>query len=175
MNIKKYRVLINAVGFQAGWWLSVLGVMVGLPMLGPVYMLLFLGMHYMFFASKQEFYLILLAGVVGTVMDSLYTRSGMLSYGGGYEHIWLAPLWITTMWLGFTATLNHALDWLRERPLLGFLAGAIFGPLSYYSGQKLGVISFHWSAAPATLVLALVWGLSIPLLYMINRRLGVVK
>jgi len=170
MNTKT-KILFNALGFQLGWWLSVLGVMWNMPLLGPVYMALFLVAHHFLLAGNKEFYLILIAGFGGTLLDSLYTRSGMLSYEGGYGHFWLAPLWITAMWVGFTATLNHALSWLEKRPLLGFAAGAVFGPLSYISGQKLGVISFNWDLLPASAVLALAWGLAIPILYFLNRKL----
>lgn len=171
----KAKIAFNAIGFQVGWWLSVLGVIINFPLLGPAYMLIFLGIHYQIFQNKKELLLILIAGVAGTFLDSLYTSSGMLSFQGGYDHIWLAPLWITAMWTGFTATLNHALKWLDGRPMLGFLMGAIFGPLSYYSGHKLAVMTIEWAWIPATLILALVWGTAIVGLYEINRRLGVVN
>ena len=138
-------------------------------------MLIFLGIHYQLFENRQELLLILIAGVVGTFLDSLYTHTGMLSFEGGYSHQWLAPLWITAMWTGFTATLNHALKWLDGRPILGFLMGAIFGPLSYLTGEKFGVINVEWTWFATSLVLATVWGTAILLLYKLNHHLGVTK
>ena len=167
------KIAFNAIGFQLGWWLSVVGVMIDLPLLGPLYMVIFLGVHYSLFASNREMLLILIAGAGGTFVDGLYGRSGILRFESGYEHIWLAPLWITAMWTGFTATLNHALKWLKGRPVLGFVMGAIFGPLSYFSGEKLGVITVLWSWTSTSLILALVWGTAILALYQLNERLAV--
>ena len=171
----KLKIAFNAIGFQLGWWLSVLGVVNDLPLLGPIYMVIFLLIHFRMFRNNMELILILIAGVGGTILDGIYTRSGMLSFEGGYQHIWLAPLWITAMWTGFTATLNHALKWLDGRPVLGFLMGAVFGPLSYLTGEKLGVISIQWSWMATSIVLALAWGTAIVLLYELNNRLGVTK
>jgi hypothetical protein len=169
----KTHIIFNAVGFQLGWWLCVLGVINDLPLLGPAYMAVFLGIHYQLFRNGREFLLILFAGVAGTFLDSLYTSFGLLTFSGGYGYNWLAPLWITAMWVGFTATLNHALVWLKNRPVFGFLMGAVFGPLSYFSGEALGVISIESPPILASAVLALVWGTSIVLLYELNDYLGV--
>ena len=72
------------------------------------------------------------------------------------------------MWLGFAATVNHSLRWLDGKWIFAFLLGAVFGPLSYLAGLKFGAINFQISVF-TIVILALVWGIVIPLLYHLNR------
>ena len=85
---------------------------------------------------------------------------------GGYPLVgWLAPLWITALWAGFAATLLHSLAFLRGRRWLAALFGALGGPLSFYGGAQLGVLSLGPSPGLALVVLALGWSIAIPALY----------
>ena len=45
------------------------------------------------------------------------------------------------MWMNFALTLNHAMAWLKGRPVVGLILGAIGGPLAYFAGAKLGAAS----------------------------------
>ncbi|GIT40805.1 MAG: hypothetical protein Ct9H300mP9_6550 [Candidatus Neomarinimicrobiota bacterium] len=112
--------LINILGFRAGWWSCVLGAQKGLPYMGPVVMGVFLIYHY-FWGSRElkEFVLIIIFAVVGTLIDTGLPLSGAFTYQGGYApDVVLAPLWITAMWCGFVATVNHSMPWLKGRPFL---------------------------------------------------------
>jgi len=169
------HILFNAIGFQIGWWLSVIGVMRGLPLLGPLAMGLFLVWHAVAIRfDRAEFRLLLIIAVVGTLLDSMLAAGNVIRYRGGYGNwFWLAPLWITFMWIGFGATLNHSLAWLRQRPRLAFLLGAVFGPLSYWTGMRLEVLQFDARVSQVLVVLALMWGFSLLGLSRLSIRLKV--
>jgi hypothetical protein len=158
------KIGFNALGFQSAWWLSVLGVVVGFPLLGPLAMTLYLVIdHYSFTKGQAELVLILSAILAGTIADSIFASTGLLSYAGGYDFApGLAPLWISVMWGGFAATLNHSLGWLKKRTSLAFLMGAVFGPLSYMAGSKFEAIIFNQDMTVSMLILGLFWGLAIP-------------
>ncbi len=56
MNTKSETLKIgfNAIGFQSAWWLSVLGIVMGYPFLGPLVMTLYLvADHYSFTKGKS--------------------------------------------------------------------------------------------------------------------------
>lgn len=144
-----------------------------MPYLGPLVMSLFILLHYKNLSlGKTELGFILLVALIGTMVDGIKYASGLINYQGGYSGInWLAPLWITAMWGGFAALLNHSLKWLRKSPVLGFVLGAVFGPLAYLTGVKTGVLSFNISQTTSILILALVWGTAIPVLVWISGRL----
>ena len=75
------------------------------------------------------------------------------------------------MWCGFSATVNHSMAWLKNRWVAAFILGAVFGPLSYITAEKFGVISFHGEIIIVCVILAIVWGVSIPAVYWVNDRL----
>lgn len=166
MNAKTETLKIgfNALGFQSAWWLTVLGLVMGYPFLGPLVMTLYLvADHFSLTKTRSETLLIISAMIIGTIADSIFKMTGLLGYAGGYSFApILAPLWITTMWGGFAATLNHSLGWLKNRALLAFAMGAIFGPLSYLAGSKFDAIIFTQSQTLTFIILGLFWGLAIP-------------
>ena len=99
--------------------------------------------------------------------------SNLIGYVGLYsDDIIIAPLWITAMWCGFSALVNHSLAWLKDKWSSAFLFGAIGGPLAYIGGEKLGAIYFNGGLIEITIMLGIVWGASIPLMYWVNDRLG---
>ena len=170
---KALKLGYNALGFQSAWWLTVLGVIVGFPLLGPLAMTLYMLVDHLSLTKKgqAETRLILSAMLLGTVADTLFIFTGLLNYAGGYALApVLAPLWITAMWGGFAATLNHSLSWIKPKPFLAFLLGAIFGPLSYMAGAKFGAITFNQDMTLSVMILGLFWGLAIPGLIMLQNR-----
>ncbi|MCF7824915.1 MAG: DUF2878 domain-containing protein [Candidatus Marinimicrobia bacterium] len=166
INALTLKLGFNALGFQTAWWLSVLGLVMDAPLVGPLAMTLYLAIDHFSFTKRQaELLLIFTAMLLGTVVDSLFALTGLISYSGVYPLFpHLAPLWITAMWGGFAATLNHSLAWLRGRPLLGFIMGAVFGPLSYMAGEKFDALQFNLGLAPTVFILGAFWGIAIPLL-----------
>jgi len=166
--------IFNILGFQVSWWACVLGVKHGQPYVGPICMALFIVIHFFYFkVNLLEIRLIAFFAIIGTTIDTGLAYSGLLSYNGLYsQNLLLAPLWITAMWCGFCATVNHSLSWLKGRGFASFLMGAVFGPLSYIAGEKFNAISFHSSILIINVVLAIVWGISIFLIFFLNKRFG---
>ena len=170
----KIKNIINIIGFNIGWWACVLGAANDLPYLGPVVMILFLIVHYYLFVSDiREIYLVLIIGTIGTITDSLLFLSGSFIYAGAYSNeILIAPMWITAMWMGFSATVNHSMSWLKDKWLIMVICGIVFGPAAFFTGEKFGAIEFHLSALLSVLVIAIVYGILMPAIYFLNRHLG---
>ncbi len=166
MNSKTVTLKIgfNALGFQSAWWLTVLGIVMGYPILGPLAMTLYMvADHFSLTKQKPEVLTIVGAMLMGTLADSIFASTGFLVYAGGYSMApEIAPLWITAMWGGFAATLNHSLAWIKTRPLLAFLLGAIFGPLSYLAGSRFSAIQFNADMTVTFIVLGIFWGIAVP-------------
>jgi len=169
----RISLVFNALGFQLVWWASVLGVIFGQPLMGPIVLTIYLGVHLRLIRfSQSEVILLLAAGLLGTAIDTFFAATGAVRYSGGYENLhWLAPVWISAMWIGFSATINHSLKWLKNRPLVGFIMGAIFGPLAYHTGTRFDVVQVSDQPLLSWVTLALAWGLAIPTLYYISQRL----
>jgi hypothetical protein len=120
----------------------------------------------------REFQFILLVGVLGMVVDSLSKITGLLSYNGDILQVaWLAPLWIGALWLQFASTLNSSLAWLQDNYLIALVMGAIFGPLSYLGGARLGALSLPQDKTVTIIALAIIWGIAMPALAWLAKRM----
>lgn len=165
------KLLINFAAFQAGWFSCVLGAAHGIPLLGPVVVLGVILLHLSLARQPgSELKIIFLAAVMGAVADSLLLASGWVAYPNGAWLAGMAPYWIISMWALFATTLNESMVWLRGRPVLAALMGAVGGPLSYLAGQKLGAITFI-QTGPALLALAALWAFAMPMLSGLASRL----
>ena len=165
--------IFNIVGFQASWWGCVLGVKSGIIYLGPFLMLAFLAVHVVRNVDNySEIKLIILFGLIGTSIDTGMAYFGVLIYNGTYfPDSYIAPLWITSMWCGFSATVNHSLSWLHNRYVASAVLGVVSGPLSYLAGVKFGAIEFEATPIIALGIIAVFYGLTIPLMYWVNEKL----
>lgn len=67
------------------------------------------------------------------------------------------PFWLMVIWLGLAITPHHGLAWLKNRPLLWAIFGAIGGPVAYWAGVRLGAASFNWPQLQALAFLAFIW------------------
>ena len=52
------------------------------------------------------------------------------------------------------------------------ICGVVFGPAAFFTGEKFGAIEFNLSLLLSGLVIAIVYGIAMPLIYFINRYLG---
>jgi hypothetical protein len=167
------KLIFNTLGHQLIWWSSVLGAIFGMPYLGAIVMVPVLTFHLLYTSEmKNEFILILLVAILGTIMDTFYNVFGIVSYTGTYSFAsWLAPIWITTMWVGFSTTINYSLKKLNKKKYIGFILGAVFGPIAYLAGERYGAISLMQPKFYALIILSLSWGGIIPLLFKISEQI----
>jgi hypothetical protein len=160
--IPRGRLLLNFAGFQIGWFACVLGAAHSWPWLGPVAVGLLAAWHLAHAPYPlSELNLLLIGTAFGTVFDQALLSAGWIAYPASTWPAWLLPPWMSALWLGFCATLNISMRWLRRYPLIAVAFGVIGGPLAYWSGARLGAMVWlqplHVAAA-----LALGWGATMP-------------
>lgn len=162
--------LVNFIVFQVGWFSCVLSAANGYPWVGLMVVSLIVALH--IHAAKQrthEFQLLALAVVLGLVFDSLLVSTGWVRYPSGMLIAGIAPYWILAMWALFSITLNLSMGWLKNSLILASVMGAIFGPLSYLAGARLGAIILV-DAVSSMVLLAIVWALVMPILIFAASR-----
>ena len=158
--------IFNVAGLQIGWFACALGAADHQPWIGPAVVAVYMGLHLYFVKNRRrEAGLLLLAGLFGTAVDGMKRLSGLVIYESAVPAIdWLAPVWITAMRVLFASTLNSSLSWLKGRYALAAFTGALFGPLSYFGGSRLGAISFSYDWGITIGALALIWAAVMPVL-----------
>jgi len=163
-------VVINVALFQLGWFACVLGAAHGLPWIGPLAAVAIIAWH-LAHATRRRPELALAAGALlaGAIFDSLLLQTGWIHFNAGVLIAGMAPIWMMSLWAIFATSLNVSLRWMRTRPGLAVILGALGGPLAYYSGARLGALSFT-AVRPALAVIALGWAVLTPALLAAARR-----
>ena len=155
--------LINFIGFQIGWFACVISAANGQSLLGITCAILVVTFHLYRNCFYTEFYIILTAMLFGFVWESILVASGLLHYINTPSSEIFAPVWLVAIWALFATTINLSMAWLKGRWFLAALLGALFGPLAFVAGEKLGAVEFVNHTA-ALAVLALGWACLMPLL-----------
>lgn len=156
--------IANFLAFQICWFANVLGAAQGIPWLGPWVAMTWLAAHGLSCSSDRHVELSICAsvGLLGYVADSALVLSGLLDFP---EHGRLgapSPVWMVALWVGFAMTLRHSLGWLRGHYALGAALGALFGPLAYFAGAKLGAIVLV-ADTTTLMAVAVEWMVAMPL------------
>ncbi|MEM7360550.1 MAG: DUF2878 domain-containing protein [Pseudomonadota bacterium] len=149
--------VINALMFKIGW-LGVVFLGSGtLHWTAPILVTMIVGFHLIMCRNpKIELKLILVAVLMGALWESFIASQGLVIYAHGQPGTYLAPAWIVAMWALLATTLNVNLAWMRGRPFLTILFGAIGGPCAFLAGEKLGAVTFP-DPLLTLIVLALGW------------------
>jgi len=156
---------LNYVLYQAGWCATIGAVVLGVPAAGMVVAAILVAVHLRLASEPRvELGLILLAGAIGFVVDSVQVATGRLSFPVGSAVAWLCPPWIVVMWMQFATTFRYSLRWVVSRPVRAALAGAVGGPLAYLGGERLGAVQLHDPRGLTLGLMGLLWLVAVPLL-----------
>ena len=160
------RNVLNFLLFQAGWFACVL-----FPnLVGAGLVVVFLVLHFALVSQnrKVELQFIGLGTVVGSVLDGIWFRTGILDDGSG--NVLLTPPWLVAIWAIFMTTLSHSLDWISKKPWLPFLLAPVAGPFAYWSAGQLGAVELP-ALMPSLLALAVGWLVIFPALLYARKSL----
>lgn len=166
----KGPVILNFVLFQLAWLACIQAAAAGRPLLGTLCVVAVVAWHLrQARRPAPEARLIGWAVLIGLALDSVLLGLGVLQYNNGQYAAALPPHWMSAMWALLATTLNVSMGWLRGRPVLAALLGAVSGPLSYAAGVRLGAASFV--DTPLALGgLAVGWAIAMPLLMQLAAR-----
>jgi hypothetical protein len=162
--MKLARVFVNLAAYQAGWVAAVLGAANGLPWLGFLAAIPVVGIHLGWIERhRSEIAVLLVAALVGTLLDSLVQGLGFVRFTGSPAGAWISPLWISALWLMFATLFNVSLRWLQGRPALAALLGAIGGPPAYLTARALGAASMPEDLTVGILAVAVEYSVAMPI------------
>ncbi len=165
------RQLANFAIFEAAWFACILGVAHGRPLWGTAAVVAAIAWHVAISARPApELALVGALCAIGLAAESAVAMQGHVAYPAGQPVAWLAPYWMVALWGEFAITLNVTLRWLKRKPFLAAMLGAVFGPLSFLGGVRLGGARFVDEASALT-TLACMWAVLMPLVMTLSMRL----
>ena len=165
--------IANAVVFQVGWWIAVLGTGWAYHWMGPILVACLVCVNVCSSADRRATArIVIVVGLFGTLLDSALSFAGLLLFVENPFAPWLCPPWLIALWCLLATTLNGSLRWLAGRNRSAALVGGIFGPLSYYAGQQLGALRLGPNEPLSLLLLSILWAVVLPLLlrWALGRR-----
>lgn len=159
------NILVNFILYQAAWFLCVF-----MENDGAFIALAFLAMHLYFSTCRfKDIRMMALLLAIGVLIDGTLSLAGFMTYNVQAIPI---PFWLAVVWLALATLPHHSLKWLKERPFLSSLFGALGGPLAYWAGVKAGAASFSLPLITSLALLALIWGVLWPFtMYIANKDL----
>lgn len=157
--------VVNAVGFNIVWFITVFGAAGGLAWAGPSALLIF-ALVTLSMSARPRYDLTAMAvfATAGLVLDSTWSLAGALSYSAGWPSQQLAPIWLVTLWAAFALTIGHSLAWLRPRRVLAGLFGLLGGGFSYWVGARVGAVELAIPAWQYGIGVGVVWAIALPAL-----------
>ena len=166
------NLIVNFGLFHLGWLACVIGAASNMSLLGSSIAILLIAVHLYRVANfRAELYLIVAALVIGLIWESLLLTQNWLAYAGSSIGSNLAPYWLVIMWALFATTINISMAWMKDRWLLAMVMGAIFGPMAFIAGEKLGAVEFIDNQR-GLIALSLGWAVLMPLILWIAKRIN---
>ncbi|MCS6289884.1 MAG: DUF2878 domain-containing protein [Nitrospira sp.] len=166
-------VIANAVVFQVGWWIAVLGAGWAYHWIGPLLVACLVCVNVCSSAHPHATArIVIVVGLSGSLLDSVLSFAGLLLFIENPFAPWLCPPWLIALWCLFATTLNGSLRWLAGRDRPAALVGGICGPLSYYAGQQLGALRLGHHEIRSLMLLSILWAVLLPLLmhWVVGRK-----
>jgi hypothetical protein len=158
--------VINFIWFQTIWVVAILWQQQWLGLLA-----LLITAHLIVTPHKRiEIGLWLLGGALGITLDSVLALTGFFVFTPAPTHLPI-PWWLVMVWCAFLGTLRNSLAYLLEKPLLAIGLGAIFAPISYFAGMRLGAVAFGKGTLITLAIISFSWAILMPLLIAINHWL----
>jgi hypothetical protein len=137
----KSKLLLNLVFFQVSWWSYFYCAYSGNNLGTGVVFLLYSLLHFQFVSEHRmrDFKLMLILGILGYLTD-LFIFEGLLF---SMQHkSFVSTFWLFGMWWGFISSLPYGLKKILRQPVTAGILGALFGPISYWAGEKVGVLAY---------------------------------
>ena len=160
--------IITFLLFQLGWFACVLGAANSLASVGIMISLIVVWFHLRTTQHKfEETALIGIVTIIGFSWDSALVQLGYFQYSNTASSTF-APLWIVAMWTMFASTINTLFSWLKNRLLIAFLLGAVFGPIAYWSASQLGAVNIL-DFPNALLLQSIGWGILMPGMLILSK------
>jgi hypothetical protein len=78
---------------------------------------------------------------------------------------------MAALWFNFSMLVSISLAWLKGKYVTAVILGGLAGPVAYWGGEKLGALRVAEAFSTGYVILAVIWGLALPLLVYLHEHL----
>jgi hypothetical protein len=165
------RLIACIIVFEAAWFACIAGAAHGFVGWGMAAVSMSIALQ-LFISNRRSVDLLLMLVAVGCGLawDTALTQAHLVTYSSHLPMLAVAPAWILILWAQLGSVLREPLSWLHARPWLAVALSAFGGAASYAGAARMGAVAFPRPVI-AILVLAAGWGMMLPLLLWLARRM----
>jgi hypothetical protein len=167
------KAIANFILFQLAWFAAIIGGARGWPILGALPAIVVVAIHLGSNLPQLKREAILVFGVtaLGVIVETAFIAFGALHYARTNDNTALPPIWIIALWFAFGTSPHGSLRWLSGRIWYQPFLGAVFGPLSYLAGVRLGAATMGEPIVVSLAVIGCGWGLAMVFIFKMADRL----
>ena len=142
--MNKLRVFLTLTGYQITWLACAFGENKFAQPVGGIYFgIIFLFLYLYFCKNKIRFLKIaFLISLPGYLFDSLMVYFSIYEFNTSFV-IGTLPIWMPILWLSFSTLFDEILVFFQKFKLIGIFLGGLLGPLTYYLGETINVLSIN--------------------------------
>ena len=149
-NLLRNHRLAAFVIFDFVWLAAVLGRSDWLWVTALLILGMFAATPKLLWRQRQTLFFLV---VLGCLAEFATVYFGVIRYEGSA----LIPLWLILLWVGFSGMALVVFDYLHRRYLIAAILGAIFGPVTYFAGERLGAAELLVPFFTAIVVYSAFW------------------
>lgn len=142
--MSKLKIFLILSGYQLTWFMCVFGeLMYDSFIPGLCCGLIFLIICFSKTSNKKNFILTVLSiSIIGYLFDSVLILFQIYNFETSFYFGFL-PLWMLILWPSFATLFDEVFRFLSQYKILAVLLSSILGPLTYFSGEILGLININ--------------------------------
>lgn len=142
--MSKIKIFFMLSGYQLTWLFCVFGELLYdsfFPGLfsGFVFIIIcFFNTH-----NRKKFLITVLSiSLIGYVFDSIIIFFDIYKFQTSL-YFGLLPIWMLVLWPSFASLFDEVFVFLAKYKILAIILGSILGPITYFSGEPLGLITIN--------------------------------
>ncbi len=140
--MNKIRLFFTLTGYQLTWLACVFGEnKFNQPFLGIYIGSIFIFLFFYYNKNKFNFLKIsILIAIPGYIFDTLMVYFSIYEFNTSVI-IGTIPVWMIILWFSFSTLFDEILIFFKNYKFYGIFLSSLLGPLTYYLGEPIGIIS----------------------------------
>ncbi len=142
--MQKLKIFLVLTGYQITWLACVFGeTNFSNSLLGILVGIIFLVIYFYYNNNKKKFLKIsFFISLPGYLFDTLMVHFQIYEFKSSLNFGTL-PFWMIVLWLSFSTLFDEIFTFFKDFKFLGVILSGILGPLTYYLGEPIGVLTIY--------------------------------